>query len=322
MLIWKKHVDIYDELALVDSCIRKNLKSNLHILNDTLSDLLANGGKRLRPALVLLSAQFGNYDRDKLVPLASAIEIMHMATLVHDDVIDDARLRRGRPTTRSRFGNDVAVFTGDFLFTKAFTLISQSTTPQNMHLLAVAIKAICEGEIEQYESRFKPSVSVRHYLKRIARKTAVLFELSSYVGAVEAGCSKQTSRLLRKLGFDFGMAFQITDDILDFTGQQAVVGKPLCSDFRQGVYTLPVIYTAMDPRYSGEMHAYMQKDDLTEEDIAGIGRLVEQSGGLKYAKELAMTYLDRCRSYLDQLPDMPAKGAIEELLEELVERKY
>ncbi|HZK34857.1 MAG TPA: polyprenyl synthetase family protein [Bacillota bacterium] len=321
MGIWKRHIDIYEELSLVDTFIRESLKSNQRVLDQALKDLLNRGGKKLRPALLLLAAQFGQYDRRTIIPLASAVEILHMATLVHDDVIDESDLRRGRPTTGSRFGNDVAVFTGDFLFTRAFSLITRTTSPDNMHHLAYAIKAICEGEIDQFEARYKSDISSISYLKRIARKTAVLFSLSSYVGAVEGKCSNNEAKLLKKLGHDFGMAFQITDDILDYSGDESDLGKPLLSDFQQGVYTLPVIYTYENDKYEDRIRNYMGRDDLEPEEIIKVGQLVEQGGGLDYARGMARTYIERCRDHLKDLPDKEAKGPIGELLDELIGRK-
>jgi heptaprenyl diphosphate synthase len=247
---------------------------------------------------------------------------MHMATLVHDDIIDESELRRGRPTTRSRWGNQVAVLTGDFLFTKAFSLVTQSVSQKNMHHLSNAIKSICEGEVDQLQSRYTEDVSVLRYLKRISRKTAVLFSLSCQVGAVEANCRYETIRHLRKFGHDFGMAFQITDDLLDFSGNQNEMGKPLYSDFMEGVYTLPIIYAMQNEEYKGKMASYMGREDLTEEEVREVGRLVEESGSLEKSKQLALRYLERCNESLSYLPNNSAKGAMKELLEELIGRRY
>jgi heptaprenyl diphosphate synthase len=322
MGIWKKNVDIYQDIDKIDEYIRQSLKANQKVLNDAVNDLLSAGGKRLRPAMVLLAGRFGKYNEENLIPLASAIEIMHMATLVHDDIIDESEMRRGRPTTRSRWGNETAVFAGDFLFAKSFDLVTQSISQKNMYYLSKAIRAICEGEVDQFESRYGGELSIRRYLKRISRKTAMLFALSCQVGASESRCKLETARLLRNIGHDFGMAFQITDDLLDFSGNQTEVGKPLCSDFSEGVYTLPVIYTMMNPDYKEKTEHYLGKKDLCEEDIRNIGRLVEESGGLERSKKLALRYLERCRTSLDVLPAIPARAALDELIEELIGRKY
>ena len=322
MGIWKKHVDVYQDIEKIDDYIRNSLQANQRVLNDAVNDLLNAGGKRLRPAMVLLAGRFGRYKEDKLIPLAAAIEIMHMATLVHDDIIDESELRRGRPTTRSRWGNSIAVFTGDFLFTRAFSLITQGVSRKNMHHLSNSIRAICEGEVDQYQSKFTQEVSTLRYLKRIARKTAILFSLSCQVGAAESNCSQGTIRFLRKFGHDFGMAFQITDDLLDFFGDQNKVGKPLYTDFMEGVYTLPIIYTMQDDQYKDRMAQYIGRKDLTESEIQEVGKLVKESGGLERSQKLALRYLERCHNSLDQLPNNAAKGAMQELVEELIKRRH
>lgn len=322
MRVWKKHVDIYEDIDKIDAFIRNSLKASQQVLNDAINDLLNAGGKRLRPAMVLLAGRFGRYNEEKLISLAAAIEIMHMATLIHDDIIDQSELRRGRPTVRNRWGNEIAVFTGDYLFTRAFDLVTQTISQKNMHHLSQAIKAICVGEVDQFESRYDKNMYIGKYLKRISRKTAILFSLSCQVGASEARCRQEVIRHLRKFGHDFGMAFQITDDLLDFSGNQDEVGKPLCSDFAEGVYTLPVIYTMLDSSYSSKLEPYIGKKDLTDSDINQIGKLVDESGGLERSKKLALRYLDRCNDSLAALPNIPARDALRELMEELIQRRY
>lgn len=322
MGLFRKNISLTADLEKVDQFIRDSLKSNQRILSDSVNDLLEAGGKRLRPAMVLMAGSFGKYDASKLIPLAASIEIMHMATLVHDDIIDEAELRRGRQTVQSRRGKEIAVFAGDFLFTRAFSVITQKTSDEIMRYLAKAIQAICEGEIDQFDSRFCEQVSLRRYLKRISRKTAMLFALSCVAGAYQSNCKPEVMRHLRLFGHEFGMAFQITDDLLDFSGVQAEVGKPLCSDFAEGVYTLPVIYTLLNDKHRGRIEPYIGKKELSEDDLNDIGRIVKESGGIDYSIRLAARYLDRCRMHLAALPNSPAKDALSDLLEETIVRRY
>jgi len=322
MKIWKKHEDVYEIINKVDSFLRESLKANQKVINDAINDLLNAGGKRLRPVMVMLSGRFGRYNEEKLIPLSAAIEIMHMATLVHDDVIDESDLRRGRPTTRNRWGNQVAVLTGDFLFTKAFSMVTQNVSQKNMYHLSNAIRSICEGEVDQFQARYATDVSVLSYLRRISRKTAILFSLSCQVGAAESNCRLETIRYLRKFGHDFGMAFQITDDLLDFSGNAKEMGKPQYSDFIEGVYTLPIIYTMQNEEYKDKLAPYIGRKDLTMDEIREVGKLVEQSGSLEKSKRLALRYLERCHESLSYLPDNSAKGALRELVEELIERRH
>lgn len=316
------YVDVIgDELKRVDEYIKASLLSKQKVLEVALKELLEAGGKRLRPALVLLSGKFGRYDDKKLIPLAAAVEILHMATLVHDDIIDDSKMRRGRPTIQSRWGKDIAVFTGDFLFAKTFLLLAHSTTVENMQGLSKVVKAICEGEIAQYQSRYDKYVTVRQYLKRIGRKTALLFALSCYVGAHESKCPKNVERCLREFGFNFGMAFQITDDLLDFTGDAAKTGKPVGSDFVQGVYTLPLIY-AINSSYGSEVIKILDKESYGPEDVERMIELVHASGGIEYGKKLAKSYLNRASAFIEDLAPIPAKAALKNLVDGLTERSY
>ncbi|NLO83236.1 MAG: polyprenyl synthetase family protein [Clostridiales bacterium] len=318
-----KYSDVIGEdIGKVERCIKENLVSKQKILESVLKELMEAGGKRLRPALVLLSGKFGKYEEKKLIPLAAAIEILHTATLVHDDVIDEAKIRRGIPTVQTRWGKDVAVFTGDFLFTKAFMLLSSSTTFENLQNLSKVVKAICEGEIEQYQSRYDKNVTVRQYLKRIGRKTALLFALSCYIGAHESGCARDIIRLLGKFGFNFGMAFQITDDLLDFTGDSAKTGKPVGRDFVQGVYTLPLIYTLNSPLYRDEIGVLLDKHQYDRQDVDRVVELVHLSGGIDYSRNLASKYLKRAYDCIHMLPPIPARMALNDLMKGLIERNH
>lgn len=321
MDLWKQHEFVLEDLTRVDVCIRDTLKSGQRVLAEAVDSLLQAGGKRLRPAFVLLAGSFGAYDRERLLPLAAAVEILHMATLVHDDIIDASKVRRGHPTVYSRFGSDVAVFTGDYLFTRALSLLTRKTSFENMHRLAKGIQAICAGEIDQFEFRYQPERSTRRYLKRIARKTALLFALSCQVGALESQARPADVRHLTRFGQEFGMAFQITDDLLDFEGTPEEVGKPLLADFAQGIYTLPVIHTLQDPAYRIQLTDLLGQESLTEADIARISVWVQDSGGLKASKDLAARFVCRARSHLTHLPDCAAKSVLADLLLELIERR-
>jgi heptaprenyl diphosphate synthase len=322
MKAWKKYVDICDDICKVDDYIRKSLKSSQKVLTDAVDDLLSAGGKRLRPAMLLLAGRFGNYDEAKLIPMAATIEMIHMATLVHDDIIDESDMRRGRPTTRNRWDNSTAVFTGDYILARAFYIITQNVSQRSMRQLSNVIKGICEGEVDQYQSRFDHSLSIYHYLKRIARKTGMLFSLSCQIGAEESRCKKETVHFLRKFGLDLGVAFQISDDILDFFGDQKKMGKPLCCDFADGIYTLPVIYAMENPQIKTQLVDYMGRKHLSESELDHVSSLVKENGGLEKSRAMAGRYLERCRSSLSKLPDISAKRAFQDIVDGLMERKY
>lgn len=321
-MVWKKYVDVCEDIDKIDSYIRKSLKSNQQVLSNAVDDLLSAGGKRLRPAMVLMAGRFGKYNEDKLISMAATIEMIHMATLVHDDIIDESDMRRGKPTTRNRWDNSTAVFTGDFILARAFSIITQNISQRGMYRLANVIKGICEGEVDQFQSRYNTSLSTLHYLKRIARKTGMLFSLSCQVGAEESRCKKDTIHFLRKFGLDFGVAFQISDDILDFFGDQKVMGKPLCCDFAEGIYTLPIICAMENPQTKNKLADYIGRKDLTQSDVLEVGRIVEENGGLEKSRAMGRRYLEKCHNSLGMLPNIPARKAFQEITDELMERSY
>ncbi|NLJ41401.1 MAG: polyprenyl synthetase family protein [Clostridiales bacterium] len=322
MSIWKKDSHIYTELLEVEKHIGKALKSRQSTLTKGVEGLLEAGGKRVRPALVLLSGQFGEYDRKKLMPLAAGVEILHMATLVHDDIIDDADIRRGAPTIQAKWGKDMAVFTGDFLLTRAFSLITQNVELESMHKLSNVLKAICEGEIDQYEARFDLDTSVGDYLKRIARKTALLFTASCRLGAEQSHCTPRNAFNLRHYGQNLGMAFQIKDDLLDFSDDQEVLGKPSLADFANGIFTLPIIYLARKEKYRSKLVDIINSGEFLPEELLNIKNWVHESGAIEYTKALAKRYMDRALNNLSALPPIPARDSMEHLAMELRERDY
>lgn len=322
MGLWDEHPRMISGLDQVDYLIKLSVKSNQKIIEKGVNDLLLAGGKRLRPALVLLSGQFGDYNEEKLASLAASIEILHMATLVHDDIIDNSDMRRGQPTVNSIWDNGVAVFTGDFLFSRAFSLITEETSHENLRQLAKVIRGICEGEVAQFEARYKLDSSVKQYLKKISKKTATLFAASCYAGASESGCDKVTKMRLKQYGYCIGMAFQITDDLLDFTGEQAKVGKPLLCDFLEGVYTLPVIYTYSMGKYREELEPFIGKRELSQNEIGHVKYLIKESGGIDYSRGLAQRYLNHAKGYISSLEGTPPKEALLGLADLLIDRTY
>jgi heptaprenyl diphosphate synthase len=322
MSFWRECTDVYRELTEVEKYIRGALRTRQAVLAKGLKELLDAGGKRIRPALVLISGQFGEYDRKKLMPLAAGIEILHMATLVHDDIIDDADIRRGVPTIQAKWGKDMAVFTGDFLLTRAFSLITQNVEFENMHKLSDVMKAICEGEIDQYQTCYNLDITVNDYLKRIGRKTALLFSLSCRIGAEESKCAPEVVWNLWKFGKNLGMVFQIIDDLLDFSGDLQTMGKSPMTDFGNGVITLPIIYALKQPDFRDEIREIIDRREFTPAVLDHVRERVHQSGGLDYSKALADRYIRRAINNLKALPKIPARDSLKVLVKKLQERQY
>ncbi|HEY8803792.1 MAG TPA: polyprenyl synthetase family protein, partial [Clostridium sp.] len=246
-IFWENYPDIAKELENIKKIIKANIKSSEKEFDEAIFPLVDAGGKMLRPAFLLLAAKFGEYDSDKMHNLAAAIEMMHMATLIHDDVVDESKLRRGIETIQHKYSKEYAVYIGDFLFCQCFIMLSEvGYSTEILRDISKAISKICMGEIRQYNIRYARNTSLKKYIKIISGKTAALFAISFYAGSKESKCSEKTSKLLGRVGYYIGMAFQIIDDLLDYSGDTKKLGKSAQSDLIKGYYTLPLIYAMAD----------------------------------------------------------------------------
>lgn len=317
---WDEYFEIQNELEIITNIMRENVSCINKDMEKALLDLIDSGGKLLRPAFLLLSGRFGDYDKDKLSDVGAVIEMLHMATLIHDDIIDDADQRRGSKTIQNKYGKDYAVFMGDYLFARCFMLLSNNTSMENIKNVAKVISRICVGEIEQFSSRFTPNLSVKKYLKRIGAKTAALFSLSCYIGAAESGCDEKLCKTLGRVGYYIGMAFQIIDDILDYNGNQAKVGKPIGNDLRQGIYTLPLIFALRKGNTS--IPKILSKKLYTEEDIERIIELSRKEEGIKEARKIAKKYTEKAFKQISRLPENESKEIFKDIAERLLVREY
>ncbi len=295
------------DLANVETQLHHQLRSIEPILEETALHLLQAGGKRLRPVFVLLSGTFGNYDRDKLIRAAVALELIHMATLVHDDVVDNADTRRGHPTVKANYGNRLAMYTGDFIFAQALSVLSEIPNV-DMHIkLSRAIERMSVGEIEQIHDLFNFDQSMRKYLVRNRRKTALLIEMSCMLGGAVSGAIPSYLNALMRFGYHAGMAFQITDDILDFTASEEKLGKPVGSDFRQGNITAPTLFALRDEQFGTELRELITVTRTDDEWMVSDGTeralaLIKSSKGLICAQEMADRYLRKANDALLLLP--------------------
>ncbi len=314
--LWQEYPEIQTELEQVEKYIISNSSSRNSLLSKIAQELAIAGGKRLRPAFVILSAKFGEYEGEKILPLAGAIEILHMATLVHDDVVDRASLRRGKPTVSEKYGIDMAVYTGDFLFTRAVLMLSKNVSTDKLDYIARAIKTICEGEVDQLCERFDPNVTFRSYFRRISKKTAVLFGASCLLGSDSAGCSPELSKRLARFGYYYGIAFQIRDDMLDFLSTTGTSGKPVGNDISKGVFTLPVIYAMARNASLKDIFRKPPEEeyDFGYKEMAEINRLVSEAGGMASAGEMLKTYIARGHKVVDSLPENKYRGILRELI--------
>jgi geranylgeranyl pyrophosphate synthase len=289
-------------------------------LRAALLHLLASGGKRIRPTLVLLTGQMLDGDLDSMIALAAAVELLHTATLVHDDLIDDSLLRRGNPTLNARWSPAATVLTGDFLFARAAKLASELDSPPALRVFANALATIVDGEVTQmFTSRGQ--ASREDYYQRIYAKTASLFEASALSASILAHADEAIHEKLKVFGYELGMAFQIVDDILDFTGEQATVGKPVASDLRQGLITLPALYFLEAHPDSPEMQAILSHEECRETCFERLLEQIRGSGAVSQAADEARQYTQRAIQVLDQLPNSQEKTALIEMTHYIVSRR-
>ncbi|MCA9854376.1 MAG: polyprenyl synthetase family protein, partial [Dehalococcoidia bacterium] len=229
---------VAEDLILVEDLLESTKSTEISALKRMLDHALQGRGKRMRPALVLLAGSFGTYDLNRLVPLGTAIELLHTASLVHDDVVDGAESRRGRPTANSVFDNALTVLLGDYMFANAAEMVTRTGSLHVTRLFALALMKMTSGELDQDAAAFDMGKDIQNYLWRIGGKTAALFATATEGGASLAGCDDGTVEAMRVYGYSLGMAFQIVDDVLDFNGDEEEMGKPVGSDLLEGTITL------------------------------------------------------------------------------------
>ncbi|WP_091657830.1 heptaprenyl diphosphate synthase component II [Alteribacillus iranensis] len=322
-----KLADVYmlmkTDMIKIEKEIERSVKADHPILKEASLHLLQAGGKRIRPIFVMLSGKFGDYNIDRLKHIAAALELIHMASLVHDDVIDDAELRRGKKTIKAKWDNRTAMFTGDYIFAKAVEQASFFKDKDIHTVLSKSMAEICVGEIEQIRDQYNWDQHLKTYLRRIKRKTASLIAISCQLGALAADASRQDQLRLFRYGYNVGMSYQIIDDILDFTGTEEELGKPAGGDLLQGNVTLPVLYAMCeDESLKHEIHQFLSTNEREQQDITSVLDRVKSSGGIEYAHSLSKRYLQKAYDALEMLPDIPAKKSLHQIAKYIGGRNY
>ncbi len=323
-------------LRLVENKLKTLDSSVFAPLANAFVSLIGSGGKRLRPALALLAAECGNLlpeasTNERVIALAAAVEMLHTATLVHDDVIDGAMLRRGAPTLNASWSGGATVLAGNYMFGAAAYFSSETQNMQVIHIFSDTIKVIVDGEMHQLRSRHRYDQPKDDYYQRIYAKTASLFCAATEGAAILAGLGKNEAQQLRDYGYNLGMAFQIIDDVLDFTGTEESLGKPAGSDLRQGTLTLPFFYYLQQhplPHLLIENlgNALDQSDDehpeAWYEAVRNLVGDLRQSSAVVAARNEALTFLDLARNSLQSFPDSVYKSSMLALCDFVVERTY
>jgi octaprenyl-diphosphate synthase len=312
------------DLAAVDVVLHDRMNSDVPLIPSLGSHLVDSGGKRLRPLITLAAARMFAYRGDAHVKLAGAVEFIHTATLLHDDVVDESALRRGRAAANVLWGNKPSVLVGDFLFSRAFQLMVDAGSLTVLGVLSNASAIIAEGEVMQLKSTRNLSTTEADYLRVITAKTAALFSAAAESGGMIAGAAAAQSRALAAYGLNLGIAFQLVDDALDYSGRQAVMGKAVGDDFREFKVTLPLILAAAR---AGEDERRFWKRTIElgmqeEGDLTRAIELLERGGALGETIERARRYASAARDALSSCPDGDIKAALAEIADFVVERAY
>ena len=310
------------DLAAVEAALRKEIGEDPPVVGSPMADLFEAGGKRIRPALVLLSARFGDYAVGRLTPAAMAVELTHAATLVHDDVIDRSAVRRGRPTVAARLGDEPAIVVGDYYFAKAYEQAARTESPRVVAILAHTVMDICAGEVSQQAVRYRYSTGVDEYMRRIDAKTATLLAACCDIGALLSGLPIAERDALRDYGRLLGLAFQIADDVLDYVGSEGEIGKPIGHDIEEGFATLPLMLAREDARVAAQLDRFLVDGQKLDAGAAHeVCNLVRESQGPRLALERARDQARAAHERLNGLPAGETSVALASLAGYVVSRK-
>ncbi|NOT89773.1 MAG: octaprenyl-diphosphate synthase [Lysobacter sp.] len=310
------------DMAAVDALIRRRLGSDVALVNQVAEHIIAAGGKRLRPMLLLLAARGLGHGGADAHQLAAVVEFIHTATLLHDDVVDESDLRRGRKTANALFGNAASVLVGDFLYSRSFQLMVELERLPVMKVLADTTNAIAEGEVLQLLHIRNPDTDEPAYLKVIERKTAVLFAAATRLGAYLAGSDDTVQQRLHDYGMALGYAFQIADDVLDYSADETALGKHLGDDLAEGKATLPLIHAIQHsgPGMRDRLRAIVENGDV--DAMPEVLAAIEATGGLEYSRRRAETYAAAAEAALDGLDENDAIAALRGLARYAVRRDH
>ncbi|MGH8091164.1 MAG: polyprenyl synthetase family protein [Rudaea sp.] len=309
-------------MARVDALIRARLASDVVLVNQIAEHIVGAGGKRLRPVLVLLAAQAASYRGTHDVLLAAVVEFIHTATLLHDDVVDESDLRRGRKTANALWGNAASVLVGDFLYSRAFQMMVEADDMRVMRILADTTNRIAEGEVLQLLNIHNPDVDEAAYLRVIERKTAVLFAAATRLGGLLGALPPAQENALADYGLNLGFAFQIADDVLDYVADAGTLGKNIGDDLAEGKVTLPLIYALERADSAQAAHIRHAIETGGLDALDAILAAIRGSGAVVRARTRAKGYADAAKAALSTLPKSPARNALEALADYALQRDH
>ena len=324
---WDSFPQVQKDMIEINQIILKHINSVPCLLGEALEDTFAVPGKMLRPACVMLFGAFGpgaTQKHDELQKIATSIETLHNATLIHDDIIDESSMRHGRPSIQTKYGKHIAVYAGDYLFALSLTLLSENA--QSLHSVIAdgkTMQNILVGETEQYNNAYNINISEKEYLNQIKGKTGVLFGLACFIGAYESGIKVTKALKAKQFGEYLGQAFQLRDDILDYTTTSSTFKKPVLLDVKDGIYSGPLIF-ALQNDDNNHLHELVKMGkDLSQDQLHEIENLVNHLGGVERAQKLADQYTEKALASLKKhWPDNENRALIEQLTGRLLKRQY
>lgn len=297
---------LHEELELVEQRLRRAAQVEFPLVGEFLEAIIEAGGKRLRPILLILSSKSFSYDLESLIPAAAGVEMLHTASLVHDDTIDSAVLRRGQPTLNSAFPTETVILLGDYLFAQSAILATETMNPRVVAVFAASLADICDGQLREIFNSGRLDQSGGDYERRIYGKTASLFAGAAEMGAIIGQAGQDQIENLKHFGTEVGMAFQIVDDVLDIRSTTERIGKPAGLDIRQGTLTLPTMLYLRGANGSptaATLQRIFDGEDVPEDEFGGVVQAINASGAVDEALERASTYVERAKNRLEKLPD-------------------
>ncbi len=312
-----------NDLNQIEAELSENLKPYLDLVSDVARHILFAGGKRLRPLLLVLSAKLCGYHDDYAKTVSTALEYLHAATLLHDDIVDDAVLRRGKTVAHSVYGNAITVLVGDFLLARALAICADSGKIRVIHIISNLTENMSTGEVHQLMRKGDVSLTEDEYLEVIRRKTAVLFQAACTISAVISDAQQEKEDALANFGYNLGLAFQMVDDLFDYIMDTADLGKQVGADLREGKLTLPVIYALKqaNPADREQMVKIIQNQDFSVEEFQILTALMEKCGGIAYTEQKAMACIEKAKEALSVFEPSKIKDSLLDIADYVLARR-
>jgi octaprenyl-diphosphate synthase len=314
---------VKDDLSEIEVALEQNLNPHFDLVSQIAGHILFSGGKRLRPLLMVLSARLCGYDGNYEKTFSTIFEYLHAATLLHDDLVDEATLRRGKPVAHSLWGNAIAVLVGDFLLARSLSIAAETKRPDVIKVVAEITENMSQGEIHQLMKKGCIDLTEKEYMEIIRRKTAVLFQGTCRVGALISGVSKEKEDALAGYGFNLGIAFQMVDDLLDYSQDTPALGKRVGADLKEGKLTLPVIYSlkSADTKDRIQMEKIIKNKDFSMEDFETLIAIMKKFGGQTYTEKVAQKYVKNAKNALETFKNSTTKEILLSIADYTLARK-